>query len=185
MVNIRQVKGTMVAMIAKSIKYNKSKQEEYDRILSDKAKQLINQRILSSAWYPYELYKEAFNALSFVEARNNPRVLIEWGRVESERLMTTIYKLSVFKGNIQIAADKYARFHRMVFNFGEIIPEIVSDTKIIFTYEDFDPNWENVYHVAVGYAQAFIELCIDKKTDFSFLKKSWKGEGWTQIMLTW
>ncbi|MFX1376167.1 MAG: hypothetical protein ACFFA0_10165 [Promethearchaeota archaeon] len=182
---MRQVKGTMVAMIAKSIKYNKAKQDEYDRILSDKVKKFLNQRILSSAWYPYDLYKEAFNALCFVEARNNPRVLIEWGRVDSTRLMSTIYKLSVFKGNIQIAADKYARFHRMVFNFGEIITENISDTKIVFKYHDFDASWENFYHVAVGYAQTFIELCIDKKTNFNFLQKSWKGEGWTKIMLTW
>ncbi|MFX1376165.1 MAG: hypothetical protein ACFFA0_10155 [Promethearchaeota archaeon] len=182
---MRQVKGTMLAMIVKSIKYNKSKKDEYDRILSNKAKEFLNQRILSSSWYPYELYKELYDALCFVEARNNPRVLNQWGREQADRLMSTVYKVSLFKGDLKLAVERYSRFHRMVFNFGEIDTKFISDTKIIFIYPNFDPSWENHYHTAAGYAQRFIELCIDKKPDFTFLKKSWKGEGWTEIMLSW
>jgi hypothetical protein len=183
--NMRQVKGTMVLMVVKSIKYMKDKKAEYDKILSDEAKAFLNQRILSTNWYPYEPYKECFDALCFLEAKNDVKIIAQWGRVESKRLMTTIYKISVFKGDIQVAADKYSRFHKRAFNFGKITSEILSDTEIIFTYEDFDPSWENFYYVGVGYAQAFIELCIEKKTDYHFLTKSWKGEGWTQVKLSW
>lgn len=182
---MRKVKGTMVLMVVKSIKYNKSKKDEYDRMLSDEAKEFLNERILSTEWYPYEPYKECFDTLCFIEGRNNPEILNQWGQVESKRLMTTIYKISVFKGDIQIAIDRYSRFHKRVFNFGEITSKIISDTEITLTYEDFDPSWENFYYIGTGYAQGFIELCLDKKTDYKFLNKSWKGEGWTQVLLSW
>ena len=122
---MRQAKGTMVAMTVRSIKANKSKKDEYNRLLSDKAKEFVKQKILSSSWYPYEMFKETLNALCFVEARNNPRIINQWGRIEAKRLMSTIYKLSVVQGDIQMAADRYSRFHRMVFNFSEIVSEII------------------------------------------------------------
>ena len=172
-------------MVVKSIRSNKIKQNEFDRILSDKAKEFLNQRILSSSWYSYEIYKEIFNALRFVEARNDPNIIRQWGQIESNRLMSTVYQFSVIKGDLQQATERYIRFHRMIFNFSEVIPEFISDNKIIFTYRDFDANWENFYYVAVGYIQGFIEMCIDKKTDFNFLQKSWKGQGQTKIMFTW
>lgn len=175
----------MVAMVIKSIKYNKSKQNEYNRILSDKAKEFINQKILSSSWYPYKLHKEVYNALCLVEARNNPTILNQWGRDQADRLMSTIYKISPFRKDIQKAVERYSRFHRMVYNFGEIDIELISDTKIIFSYKDFDPNWENFYHTAKGYVQRFFELSIDKKINFKFLKKSWEEKGWTKVMLSW
>lgn len=182
---MKQVKGTILAMAVKSIKSNKEKSDEYDRILTDKTKEFLNQRILSSSWYPYEMYKELFNALCIVEARNDPKIIRQWGQIESNRLMSTVYQFSVIKGDLQQATEKYVRFHRMIFNFSKVIPEIISENKIIFTYEDLDDTWENFYHVAVGYVQGFIEMCLDKQTDFSFVQKSWKGEGATKIMLTW
>ncbi|MFX0030843.1 MAG: hypothetical protein ACFE8B_16640 [Candidatus Hermodarchaeota archaeon] len=182
---MKQVKGTILTMAVKSIRANKNKRDEFDRILTDNTKEFLNQRILSSSWYPYEVYKELFNALCFVEARNDPNIIRQWGQIESNRLMSTVYQFSVIKGDLQQATERYIRFHRMIFNFSEVIPELISDNKIIFSYRDFDANWENFYHVAVGYIQGFIEMCIDKKPDFNFLQKSWKGQGQTKIMFTW
>jgi len=182
---MKQVKGTMVVTIVKSIRANHSKKDEYDKILSDRAKKFLDQRILSSSWYPFEEYKECFEALCFVEVKNNPTSLNQWGHNEAIRWLTTIYQSAIIKGDIHLAAEKYSRFHRMVFNFGEVKPEFISDTVLNYTYIDIDRDWENFYHIAAGWAQKFIELSIDKKVDYTFLKKSWKGEGWTKIMLSW
>lgn len=182
---MKQVKGTMVVTIVKSIKANHSKKDEYNKILSDKAKEFLDMRILSATWYPFEEYRECFDALCFVEVRNNPIILNQWGHNEAKLWLTTIYQSSVIKGDPILAADKFSRFHRMVFNFGEIKPELISDTELDFTYIDIDPDWENFYHIASGWAQKFIELSIDKKVDYTFHQKSWKKEGWTKIRLSW
>ena len=175
----------MVVTIVKSIKANRIKKVEYDKILSDKAKKLLSQRILSSSWYPFEEYRECFDALCDIEVKNNPINLNQWGHAEAIHWFTTIYQSTVVKGDPKLAVEKYSRFHKMVFNFGEIVTEFISDTEINFTYTDFIRDWKNFYHIAVGWAQKFIELSIDKEVNYSFLNKSWKGEGWTKVKLSW
>ncbi|MFX1390454.1 MAG: hypothetical protein ACFE9Z_10355 [Promethearchaeota archaeon] len=182
---MRKVKGTMVITIIKSIKANKTKKNEYNNILSEEAKEFLNQRILSSSWYPFEVYKECFDALCLVEGKNNPTMLTKWGQDEAEPWLKTIYAATIVKGDPQTAAEKFARFHKIVFNFGKIVPEFISDTEIHFSYKDFIPEWENFYHLAAGWVQKFIELSIDKKVDFHYLTKSWKGEGETKIRISW
>ena len=182
---LKQVKGTMVVTIVKSIKANADKKEEYNKLLSDNAKKFLQQRILSSTWYPFEEYRECFDALCLIEARNNPIELNKWGHLEARRWLTTIYQATIVKGDPQLAANKYSRFHEMVFNFGKIIPDFISDTEIELTYIDFIRDWENFYHIATGWAQIYIELSIDSKVNYNFLNKSWKGDGWTKVRLSW
>ncbi|MFX1501240.1 MAG: hypothetical protein ACFFDH_09800 [Promethearchaeota archaeon] len=55
----------------------------------------------------------------------------------------------------------------------------------MLTYKDMPSDWENWYHLAKGFATEFIELCLDKKVNDIYLKKSWKGEGWTKVRFSW
>ncbi|MFX1381460.1 MAG: hypothetical protein ACFFBP_03380 [Promethearchaeota archaeon] len=180
---MKQVKGTMFKMIIKAIKADKS--GTYDNILSDKAKEMMNQRILDSIWYPFDIYKECFNALCKVTANDKKEVIIKWGRVESERLMTRIYSQAITEGNIESAIEKYARFHKMVFNFGEIQSELISDNQIIVNYREFEKDFRNFYYIAIGWIDKFIDLCIGKKAQYEILKKSWEGADLTQFKLSW
>ncbi|MFX1500193.1 MAG: hypothetical protein ACFFDH_04420 [Promethearchaeota archaeon] len=182
---MKQIKGTILLVIVKSIKANHNKIGEYESILSQNAKEFLNKRILTGSWYPFEIYRELYDALGFVEVKNNPKILVEWGKVEGKRVYTTIYSSSIITGDIQLAIEKYSRFHRRVFNFGEVLTEIISDNEIEFTYIDMPRDWENWYHSAVGWAMSFIELTINKNTDYSFSNKSWKGEGWTKARISW
>ncbi|MDD1778968.1 MAG: hypothetical protein LUQ65_12455 [Candidatus Helarchaeota archaeon] len=180
---MKQVKGSMLKMIIKSIKANKS--GIYDNMLSDKAKDLLSQRILDSIWYSFEVYKECFNALSQVEGKNNPLVIVQWGRHRSEELMTSIYQSAIIKTNLKIATENYKRFHRTVFNFGEIEIEIISDHEILVIYKDFERDFENFYYISIGWIQRFFELCLGKKVTYKILKKSWEGAESTQFSLSW
>jgi len=180
---MKQVKGTMLKLIIKAIRVDKS--GIFDNILSEKAKDFINQRILDSIWYPFEIYKECFNALCKIGAKEKNEVLIQWGRMESERLMTRIYSQSITEGNLTTAMEKYARFHKMVFNFGQIQSELISDNQIIVDYKDFEPDFKNFYYIAIGWIDKFIQLCIGSKPKYEFLKKSWEGDDVTQYKVTW
>ncbi len=182
---MKQVKGTMVLMIVKSIKVNHSKREKYDQILSNSAKEFLERRILTASWYPLESYRECFDALCLIEANNNPETLVEWGFMEGKRWLTTIYRSTVFKGDLQLAIEKYTRFHNMLFNFGKIVPSFNTGTEIEVTWIDIPPDWKNWYYTAVGWAKVFIELCIEKKIKHTFLNKSWLNGGWTTAKLSW
>ena len=180
---MKLVKGSMMKLVAKAIKVNKS--GIYNNLLSDKAKELLSQRILDPIWYPFEVYKECFNALSQVDANNNPLLIVQWGRNRGEELMTSIYKHSIIEANLKNATENYKRFHRSVFNFSEIEIEIISDNEIVLTYKDFEPNFENFYHIAIGWAQRFFELCLGKKITYKILQKSWNGADATRFSLSW
>jgi len=180
---MKQVKGTMFKLIIKAIRADKS--GKFENILSEKTKEFINQRILDSIWYPFELYKECFNALCKISAQEKSEILIEWGRVESEKLMTRIYSQAISEGNLTTAMEKYARFHKMVFNFGEIQSELITTNQIIVNYKNFEPDFKNFYYIAIGWIDKFIQLCIAKRPHYEFLMKSWEGDDFTQFKLFW
>ncbi|MFX1500188.1 MAG: hypothetical protein ACFFDH_04395 [Promethearchaeota archaeon] len=182
---MRQVKGSILISIVKGIKANHQKRGEYDAILSSRAKELLQKRILPGTWYSFEDYRECFDAVCFVEARNDPETIIGWGRREGKLTFKSIYHSTVFNGDLQLAAEKYTRFHRKIFSFGEILTEVISNKEVRYIYTNLPRDWKNWYYTALGWAQAFIELCIDKKVNYTFLTKSWVNGEWTKIKFSW
>ncbi|MFX1276592.1 MAG: hypothetical protein ACFFBP_03360 [Promethearchaeota archaeon] len=180
---MKQVKGSMAKFTIKAIKANKN--GAYENLLSDKAKEMLKQRILDAAWYPFDVYKECLNALCKVEARDNTKIIHEWGKHFGEILMTSIYKLSIVKGDLKRSIDKYQRFHTLTYNFGKILIEFPTDNQLIVTYRDIDRDFKNWYYLAFGWLERFIEIVIDKKLTLEILKKSWEGDNETQFKLSW
>jgi hypothetical protein len=180
---LKQVKGSLVKLMVKPIRSNKS--GIYDTLLSDNAKEFIKQTILDSTWYPYDLYKECHEALIKVAANNDPVILNQWGKQYGEFLFTSIYKYQVAGGNIKNAIEKYRQFLKLAFNFSELVAEFASDNQVILTFKDFDPNWENFYYICLGWVHKFIELSIKKEVTSKIIKKSWEGADATQMVFSW
>ncbi|MFX1500195.1 MAG: hypothetical protein ACFFDH_04430 [Promethearchaeota archaeon] len=182
---MEKVKGVVIISIVKSIRANRQKRGEYDRLLSEKAKEFIKQRILTGSWYPFEEYRECYDALCFVEARNNPKTIVEWGMTDGKRTFLSTYQSTIIKEDIQLAVERYIRFHRRTMTIGEIVSEIISDNEVKFAYTNMPREWENWYHTAVGWAISFIGLCLNKEINYIYLNKSWKNQGWTEVKFSW
>jgi len=180
---MKQVKGTMFKTIVRFIR--KNKKGIYDTLLSEKAKEYLKQTILDSTWYPFEIYKECTAAVYKVEAKNDPAILKEWGLAFGKFLFSTIYKYQAHASDIKDAIEKHNQFIKLTFNFFEIVPDYISDTQVKITFKDFDSDWEQFYYLATGFLQEFVELSIHKKVTAEIVAKSWKGDGATQIMLSW
>jgi len=99
--------------------------------------------------------------------------------------MTSIYKNTIVDSNIDKLLDRYKRFHTLVYNWGEIKTEKISETQVNIIYERFEKDWEYFYYIAIGWMQRFMELCIGKKVSFRILQKSWQGAPTTKFTLTW
>ncbi|MFX1500190.1 MAG: hypothetical protein ACFFDH_04405 [Promethearchaeota archaeon] len=182
---MKQVKGSMVVGLVRGIKRNYPKRAEFNKILSDKAKDFLQQRILTASWYPFDTYRELYDASCLIVSENNPKNLYEMGVNAANSSFSEMYSSTVQKGDLRMAIERYRRFHGRIYNFGDTIVEFVSDNELIFIYKDMPRDWENWYHMIAGFALTFIELCIDKKVDYSFLNKSWEQEGWTKIKFSW
>lgn len=180
---LKKVKGSLVKLMVKPIRANKS--GAYNGILSSEGTELINQRIFDSIWYPYEAYRNIHDAVARVEGKNNPKILFQWGQKFGEILMTSIYKNSLSNINVMRAMDKYVRFHKLVYNWGQLIPELLSEFHLIVTYKDFERDWDMYYYISSGWMHKYLELCLKKTVTFKFYKKSWEGADWTAYDFTW
>ncbi len=157
----------------------------YDDILSDQGRELVGERIFDSIWYAYETYRNVHDAVAKVEAKNNPTILFQWGQKFGDALMTSTYKNTVSNIDVESAIERYKRFHKLVYSWGSLIPELLSDNHLIVTYEDFERDWEPYYYVSSGWMYKFLELCLNKKITFKFHKKSWEGAKWTAYDFSW
>ena len=180
--DLKQVKGSMVKLVVKIIKANKS--GIYDKLLSDKAKELINQRILDPVWYPFDAYKECYDALCQVEGKNDPKVIMQWGRNSAEQVYSSLYKSSITGANVKAALDGFTRFHRTAYNFGYVEGKIISDYEVQL-YKDYDVEWANIFYLTIGWVQKFFELCLHTRINVKVLRKPMTGAASTLISLSW
>ena len=182
---MREVKGILLIMIAKTIRANKS--GVYDDLLSEREWEVISQKILTSVWYPFDVYKKCFEALVKVEAKGRLDIVKQAGRNESEETMTSIYKTAIIKGNPKKSLKAFVRLYKLMFNFGRMETEELSDHHFIVSYIDFDPTFKLFYYAVSGWTEKLIELVIGKDKDINseFLVKSWEGGNKTTIKYTW
>jgi len=180
---MRKVKGTIFIPWAKAIKADKT--GRYDDHLTQEDKKILSGLILPSSWYSFETYKNCFNAVSMVFAQNNLETILEWGREYSNQIMGSVYKRAIQEGDPKQAMEQFLFTYKSMFNFGKVSSEFVSDTEIIVSIEEYDPDFERCYYLFRGWLEKFFELCLDKAVRTGFGQKSWEGAPITQIKITW
>jgi len=180
---MRKVKGSIFIPWVKAIKADKS--GSYDDYLTQEDKEILAGLILPSSWYSFETYKHCFNAVSSVFARNNPETVRLWGREYSNQIMGSVYKRAIQYGDPKLAMEQFEYVFKSMFNFARVDTKIVSDTELIFSIEEYDPDFELCYHLFRGWLEKFIELCLKKEVRSEFLQKTWEGAPLTQIRVAW
>lgn len=178
-----KVKGSMFITFVKAIKADKS--GACEALLTDEDKEIVSKLILQASWYPFETYKNCFKAVCKVNGKNNPRVLREWGRIAGEHTMTTIYKTVLQQDDAESAINTYKHIVKSQYDSGSI--EVVSstDNEIVWKVLDFDPDFEQWYHLCSGWIERTIELVIKKDVRSTILERSWEGAPATVFKMSW
>ena len=184
-IKMHEVKGILFKLIVKAIRANKT--GAYDELLAERDWEVISQTILPSVWYPFDVYRNCFEAIAKVEAKDNMEIIKNAGRHESEATMTTIYKSAIIEGNPIRSLEAFIRLFKLLFNFGRMEKEELSDNHFVVSYVDFEPNFKVFYYAASGWTEKLIELIIgeEKKIKSEFIKKSWEEGNKTTIKYTW
>ncbi len=180
---MKQVKGSILLPWVKGIKANKS--GVYDSLLTQKSKDAISKLILSSSWYDFDIYKNCFNAIAQVEVKGDTNICREWGRAYSDSIMKSVYKSSIIKADPKSIMDRFGLVLKSMFNFGQLKQERIKDNEMILLVEDFDPDFELFYYIIIGWLEKYIELCMEKPVQATFIEKSWEGNPVTRIKVTW
>jgi hypothetical protein len=178
-----RVKGTILIDFVKVIKSDKT--GRFDKYLTAQDRKIISERILPSAWYPYETYKNCFAAVAAVVGNNNPQTIRQWGRLYGEAIISGVYKGLIKEGAPIQSLEKYATHIRNLFDFGDLLTVPLSALEAEMVMRGFDPDFEPQYHIMRGWLERSVEMCgvRDLKSDFNM--KSWDGAPETRLSLSW
>ena len=178
-----RVKGTILLDFVKTIRADKK--GSYDQYLTAKDREIISERILPSAWYPYETYMACFQGVAAVVGKNNSQTIRQWGRLYGEAIITGVYKGIVKEGAPLDSLKKYSSYYRNLFDFGEFEIVPASPREAVLAVRGFDLQFEPQYHLIRGWIERSIELCGAREVKSDFVAKSWEGAPDTRLQLSW
>jgi len=178
-----RVKGTILIDFVKVIRSDGKNQ--FDRHLTVQDKKIITERILPSAWYPYETYRNCFAAIAAVVANNNPQTIRQWGRLYSEAIISGVYKGLIKEGAPIQSLEKYATHVHNLFDFGELLTVPLSASGAEVVMKGFEADFQPQYHMMRGWLERSVELCGARDIKSDFVMKSWDGAPETRLALGW
>jgi uncharacterized protein (TIGR02265 family) len=180
---MRRAKGSVLIDFVKTIKADKT--GAYDKVLTPEDKAFLDQRILPSAWYDYEIFKRCFNAVFEVFAQKNLETIRKVGKMYGESIMTNQYKNLLKNGDPLEYIKKYPVYIKNFFDFGEV--QIIEEgpKQVLLRILDLDPTFPPVYYIMIGWLERTLELCGARSVRIEFIKKSWENNAETEVRYTW
>jgi hypothetical protein len=180
---MKNVKGSILVDFVKTIKANKT--GVYDRFLTDEDRSVINQHILPSAWYPYETFRNCFNAVFEVVAKKNPDQVKGWGELYGQAIISELYKGFLKQGEPLDYIKKYQVYVKNFFDFGRI--EVIEEkpNQVLVKLVDFDSEFAPLYYMMFGWLKKTLELCGAKDLNAEIAAKSWQDPVDTAFRFRW
>ncbi|MFO8057614.1 MAG: DUF2378 family protein [bacterium] len=178
-----KVKGTVLVDFVKTIRSDKT--GVYEPYLTEGDREVISSRILPSGWYPFETFKNCFQAVAEVLAGNDMEKVRQWGRLYGENILTSVYKAMIKQGQPMESLEKYGTYIRSFFDFGDIEVERVSDRKATVIITGFGDDFPSLYYIMAGWIERSLELSGARDIKSGFDSKAWEGAPETRIRLEW
>jgi len=110
-----KVKGTMMIDQVRMIRGNKDK--DWNKYLKPEDWNIINTKILPSAWYPLDTYKRCGNATFQLLAGGNTELTRLRGRIRGKELFETTYKHIISEHDPMKALGSFVILYEQLFNF--------------------------------------------------------------------
>lgn len=180
---MKQVKGSVLIDFVKTIKASKS--QAYDKYLTEEDKKLFSQRLLPSAWYPFDTFKRAFLGVFEVLAKKDLETVRKWGRMYGEAIISNLYRGIIREGHPMESLLKYPTYVRNMYDFGKVEVKELGPTTALITVTEFDPDFVPFYYIMFGWLERSLEMCGAKEIQSELVSASWQGAPQTQIKLSW
>jgi len=180
-----QVKGSLFAEYVRMIK--KNRHLPWSRYLTSSEMELLDQIVLPSQWYPYEIYQHYGAAIFLEMAGGDPQVACSWGKESMDRLAT------LYKGNLIEEGDplkslrRFKTLSQSFFSF-DSFEMIVHDENHVDIAVDPAFGGEAIEGYSwqmLGSFQRLVELSGSDRVKAEISAKAWKGDRKTIIELRW
>jgi hypothetical protein len=181
----KKVKGTMLIDLVRMIRGNK--ELDWNKYLKPEDWNVINERILPSAWYPLEVYQRCGRATFQLLAQGNLELVRLRGRVRGKELFESVYKWITADRTPKEALEQFIRIYGQFFNFSTITFEEVAKghSKILFDYDVADRTVELYCYQLMGELDALIEIVGGKNARIKLIAKRWEGAPVTIFDVSW
>ena len=143
---------------------------------------------VGSNWYPVELTREVYNAISDVLGKKNPRVLADYGYYSAERSITGVLRFLMKLVDTNKMVKRMGAFWRFYHkggktSAGELIQESGRKKRII-SYYGYDAGRFGCL-VFEGYARALTEKAGGKNVNIAKKNCIYKGDDCCSWLVSW
>jgi hypothetical protein len=178
-----KVKGSVFIPWVKVIKANKT--GAYDNYLTNKDREIIDERILPNIWYPFETYKNCLNAVFEVLAKKDLEVATGWGRTFSKQVMSGLYEGTLEGLTPLDYLKRIGTLHKNFFNFGKIEIVFEAEKQVVYKLLEYDRQFVPLQYILRGWVEGSLSLCGAKNIKTEILTKTWEGAPFTSMRFTW
>ena len=180
---MKRVKGSIFIDFVKTIKA--SKNPAYEKYLTAEDKQLLSQRLLPSAWYPFETFKHALEGIFEVLAKKNLDTVRGWGRVYGEAIISGFYTGIIRDGRPLESLQKYPTYLKNMLDFGSMEVKESGTNEALVTIRNFDPAFVPFFYIMFGWLERSLEMCGAKDVKSELISATWQGAPETQVKFVW
>ncbi len=180
----KNVKGTFCLDYVKIIK--KSKHIDWSKYLEPQDLAILDQRILSSQWYPLDSFIRMGLAVFKELVGGNLDTARGGGKIFMDQ-MADIYQNLVRDGDPMRSLDTFRIIRNRFFDFEGLEIERLGDNMVhIYVNLGFGHEGDEPYsHHLVGAFERLLELSRAEDIEVSLLEKSWDGAERTIIAAKW
>ncbi len=181
----KQVKGSLFVEYVRMIK--KHKHIKWDEYLTPHEMGLLDEIILSSQWYPYEIFRQYGAAIFREIAGGKPQVACAWGNEAMDRLAELYKDNLVEEGGPVTSLRRFKALTQNFFNFNSFEIAIHGDNHVEIA---IDPAFgeeavQGYSYQMLGSFQRLVELSGANEVQADFASKSWEGDPQTVMVFRW
>lgn len=181
----KKVKGSMLVDFVRMIR--SFKDLDWNRYLKPEDWDTINGLILSSKWYPFELYSRCSNAAFELLGKGNLQNARANGQMMAKQLFEITYKSMVQGKHPAEALQQFVGTYSSFFNFSMLKFEAVAGThvKIHHDYDARDKRNIPYCHQLQGMLETLVQMTGGKNGKVEIIAKQWEGAPATTFDISW
>lgn len=181
-----RVKGVAVIGIIKYIK--KNHKDVFNKIVEAMSKasaKYMDEHILVTEWYPYQLYTDLLRAFDKVVGKGDLSTCIEQGRLSAKHDLSTIFKIFMNFSSIQSMLSRVMVAWSSYYDTGTIEINPLTEKEATYLIKDFpDIDLAHVKNVQGWVEQFFLIALKVKDVKSEIVKCQCKGDPVTEIHFT-
>ena len=177
-----KVKGSLFISWVKAVRADK---QGMFLELNETDRKILEERLYPSSWYPFETYRNVVEIVCRKFAKNDEKIIYDWGYSSSDEIVGKIYKHIIVEGSPVKTMSSLTSTRKALFDFGSMVASEINATSALFTVAGFPADFEALYHLIRGWTAKLIVFSGGKNVKSVYLKKTWTGDPETVIEYTW